>query len=211
VDEDTPFDPRSSYAASKVAQEHYAGAWAGQAPGASIALRYHNVYGPGMPRDTPYSGVAAIFRSAVEQGRSPEVFEDGRQMRDFVHVTDVARANALAVTAVADLPLGSQRAYNVCSGRPVSILDVANRVAAGAGAGDDREPTVSGRHRPGDVRHVVASPDRARRELGFEATVRPDEGLCAFAHAPLRPAVTSPTTAGAVRRARSRAAAADPA
>jgi len=209
VDEDTPFDPRSSYAASKVAQEHYAGVWARQAPGSAIALRYHNVYGPGMPRDTPYSGVAAIFRSALEAGRSPEVFEDGRQMRDFVEVADVARANVLAVSAVADLPLGWQRAYNVCSGHPVSILDVARRVAAGAGTGPD--PTVSGRHRPGDVRHVVASPDRARRELGFEATVHPDEGLRAFAHAPLRPRVTSPTTAGAALRARTRAAATDPA
>lgn len=207
VAEDTPFDPRSSYAASKVAQEHYARAWTRQAPGAAIALRYHNVYGPGMPRDTPYSGVAAIFRSALEAGRAPEVFEDGGQMRDFVHVADVARANALAVAAVADLPPGAQRAYNVCSGWPVSILDVARRVAVGAGIG--LAPVVSGRHRPGDVRHVVAAADRARAELGFEARVHPEDGLRAFAHDPLRPAVTSPTTADAVRRARSRAAAAD--
>jgi len=207
VDEDTAFDPRSSYAASKVAQEHYAGAWARQAPGASIALRYHNVYGPGMPRDTPYSGVAAIFRSAVEAGRPPEVFEDGLQMRDFVHVADVARANVLAATAVVGLPLGWQRAHNVCSGQPMSILDVARRISAGAGGCP--EPTVSGRHRPGDVRHVVASPDRARTELGFTAEVHPDEGLRAFAHAPLRAAVTSPTRADAGRRARSPAGARD--
>ena len=67
-----------------------------------VALRYHNVYGPGMPRDTPYSGVAAMFRSSLERGEPPRVFEDGAQMRDFVHVSDVARANALAVGAVAD-------------------------------------------------------------------------------------------------------------
>ena len=99
--EDAPLDPRSSYAASKVAQEHYASAWARQAGGSVVALRYHNVYGPGMPRDTPYSGVAAMFRSAVERGESPRVFEDGGQMRDFVHVDDVARANVLALDAVA--------------------------------------------------------------------------------------------------------------
>ena len=64
---------------------------------AAIALRYHNVYGPGMPRDTPYSGVAAIFRSSLERGEAPRVFEDGGQMRDFVHVADVARANLLAI------------------------------------------------------------------------------------------------------------------
>ena len=93
VEESAPLAPRSSYAASKVAQEHYASAWARQADGAVVALRYHNVYGPGMPRDTPYSGVAAIFRSSLERGEPPRVFEDGGQMRDFVHVDDVARAN----------------------------------------------------------------------------------------------------------------------
>jgi dTDP-L-rhamnose 4-epimerase len=213
VDEEAPLEPRSSYAASKVAQEHYCAAWARQASGSSIALRYHNVYGPGMPRNTPYSGVAAIFRSAVEEGRPPEVFEDGLQMRDFVHVADVARANLLAVEAVMDRPAGSQRAYNVCSGRPVSVLDVARAVSeaigrdVSEGGRPDLAPTVSGSYRPGDVRHVVASPDRAREELGFAAQVDPDAGLRAFAHAPLRGGLTSQTTADAVRRGRSRAAA----
>ncbi len=187
VDEDARLDPRGSYAASKVAQEHYAAAWARQAGGSSVALRYHNVYGPRMPRDTPYSGVAAIFRSALEAGRAPEVFEDGGQMRDFVHVEDVARANLLAVEAVGERPVGVQRAYNVCSGQPVSILDVARALgAAGPAEPADVEPVVSGRYRSGDVRHVVASPERARDELGFNAEVLPGEGLRAFAHAPLR-------------------------
>jgi dTDP-L-rhamnose 4-epimerase len=83
VEEDTPFDPRNAYAASKVAQEHLAASWA-RATGATVtALRYHNVYGPGLPRDTPYAGVAAIFRSALAAGRPPQVFEDGRQRRGF--------------------------------------------------------------------------------------------------------------------------------
>jgi dTDP-L-rhamnose 4-epimerase len=184
VDEDAPLSPRSGYAAGKVAQEHYVAAWARQAPGSAVALRYHNVYGPGMPRDTPYSGVAALFRSAVEQGRVPEVFEDGGQMRDFVHVDDVARANALAVEAVTRQPLGRTTAYNVCSGRPVSVLAVARAVARGAGS--TRPPRVSGRYRAGDVRHVVASPERARVELGFVAHVAPEEGLPRFASEPLR-------------------------
>ena len=106
VPEDARLDPRSSYAASKVAQEHYALAWARQAEARAIGLRYHNVYGPGMPRDTPYSGVAAIFRSSLENGRAPQVFEDGGQMRDFVHVEDVARANVLAIDAVRDRSAG---------------------------------------------------------------------------------------------------------
>ncbi len=189
VPEDAPLDPRSSYAASKVAQEHYARAWARQADSAAIALRYHNVYGPHMPRDTPYSGVAAIFRSQVEAGTAPQVFEDGGQLRDFVHVADVARANRLAVEAVADDPAGSVRSYNVCSGTPVTIAEVAALVAKGTGS--DLRPEVTGGYRDGDVRHVVASPRRAVAELGFTASVSPATGLTEFATAPLRAAGAS--------------------
>lgn len=182
VEESAPQDPRSGYAASKVAQEHYASAWARRTGGSAIALRYHNVYGPGMPRDTRYSGVAAMFRSSLERGEPPQVFEDGGQRRDFVHVEDVARANGLAVDAVSGRD--GFTAYNVCSGRPVSVLEVATAVARGAMS--PREPEVTGEFRHGDVRHVVASPERAARELGFTASVTPEEGLAAFATEPLR-------------------------
>jgi dTDP-L-rhamnose 4-epimerase len=184
VAEDAPLRPRSSYAASKVAQEHYTAAWARQAGGRAVALRYHNVYGPGMPRDTPYSGVAALFRSSLERGEAPQVFEDGRQVRDFVNVDDVARANVLALQAAADAEPGSFAAYNVASGRPVSIGDVARLVARGAAT--PVEPEVTGRYRLGDVRHVVASAEKARQDLGFVAEVAPEDGLPAFATAPLR-------------------------
>ncbi|MEQ6899517.1 NAD-dependent epimerase/dehydratase family protein [Nocardioides sp. YIM 152588] len=182
VPEEAPTDPRSSYAASKVAQEHYAAAWARQAPGAVAALRYHNVYGPGMPRDTPYAGVAAIFRSALERGEAPRVFEDGAQVRDFVHVEDVARANLAAIAAVGAADSGWYDAFNVCSGRPITIREVAGLLAGGRGP----EPVVTGEFRAGDVRHVVASPARAARELGFTAGIGPEEGIPAFASAPLR-------------------------
>ena len=186
VAEDARLDPRSGYAASKVAQEHYTAAWAREAGGAAVALRYHNVYGPGMPRDTPYAGVAAMFRSALERGESPRVFEDGRQVRDFVHVEDVARANVRAVERLAAAaPDRSVRAFNVCSGRPITIAEVADLVALGT----DRPgtaPVVTGEFRAGDVRHVIASPRRAADELGFRAEVAPEDGLVAFATAPLR-------------------------
>ncbi len=137
VGEDAPLRPRSLYAASKTAQEHYALAWAEATGGSVVALRYHNVYGPFMPRDTPYSGVAAIFRSAIERGEPPRVYEDGGQMRDFVHVDDVAAANVAAVGS----DVGGFAAFNVCSGRPVSIMEVATRLWRGARR---RRP---GRHR----------------------------------------------------------------
>ncbi len=179
VDEDAPLRPRSLYAASKTAQEHYALAWAEATQGSVVALRYHNVYGPGMPRDTPYSGVAAIFRSALEKGEPPEVFEDGGQMRDFVHVDDVAAANVKAINRVDD----GFVAANVCSGQPISIRDVAEQLSAASGGA---APQVTGQYRSGDVRHIVADPARARKLLGFSATIQPHDGLREFAKAPLR-------------------------
>ncbi len=92
VPEDAPADPRNVYAATKLHQEHLAAAFSRETGVPVTALRYHNVYGPRMPRDTPYAGVASIFAGALAGGRAPRVFEDGGQMRDFVHVRDVARA-----------------------------------------------------------------------------------------------------------------------
>jgi dTDP-L-rhamnose 4-epimerase len=179
VDEDAPLRPRSLYAASKTAQEHYALGWAESTGGSVVALRYHNVYGPGMPRDTPYSGVAAIFRSELEAGDVPRVFEDGGQMRDFVHVDDVAAANVAAVEA----NLAGFSAFNVCSGRPISIHEMATELCETRG---DVLPLVTGQYRSGDVRHIVADPARAEDVLGFRAAVDPRDGLREFAYAPLR-------------------------
>ncbi|MGI8627733.1 MAG: NAD-dependent epimerase/dehydratase family protein [Geodermatophilaceae bacterium] len=184
VSEAAPIAPRSIYAATKVAQEHLGHAWAIQTGGRVLALRYHNVYGPRMPRDTPYAGVAAIFRSALERGQPPAVFEDGGQTRDFVHVADIARANLAAIENIdAVVEESGFRAYNVCSGQPTTIGEMA-RILAGATSG--LEPVVTGEYRAADVRHVVASPERARQELGFTARIGPEEGIAAFAHAPLR-------------------------
>jgi dTDP-L-rhamnose 4-epimerase len=182
VAEDAPADPRNVYAATKLHQEHLLAAFAGEHPGVTVtALRYHNVYGPRMPRDTPYAGVASIFRSAVESGRAPRVFEDGGQLRDFVHVHDVARANVLALTVPDAVP----GPVNVASGRPRRVLDAAQAVADGFGP-DSPRPEIVGGWRAGDVRHVFASPERARRELGFRAEIEFVDGMRDFARAPLR-------------------------
>ncbi len=163
VDEDAPVDPRNVYAATKVAQEHLSAAWARQSGGAVAAMRFHNVYGPGLPLDTPYAGVAAIFRTAVLAGRAPQVTEDGGQRRDFVHVRDVARA---CVAALGHLTPGVLRAYNVGSGTPRTVLDLATALSRAAGAPD---PVVTGRARLADVRHITASSARASAELGWTA------------------------------------------
>ncbi|WP_431907423.1 NAD-dependent epimerase/dehydratase family protein [Amycolatopsis thermoflava] len=181
VPEDAPLRPRSTYAATKLAQEHLAAAWARQTGGSVWALRYHNVYGPRMPRDTPYAGVAALFRSALERGEAPTVLEDGRQRRDFVHVEDVAEANLRALTTPG--APGELTPVNVCSGTPHTVGDLATELALAFGG---PPPVVAGGARPADVRHVVADPARARELLGFTAKIPFAEGIAAFAAAPLR-------------------------
>ena len=175
VDEDTPADPRNVYAATKLHQEHLCALWGRETGATVVALRYHNVYGPRMPRDTPYAGVASIFRSAFAAGRQPRVFEDGGQTRDFVHVGDVARANVAGLTRPGLRP----GAFNIASGVPHTVLDMA--LALGAA-----HPEVTGEFRTGDVRHIVASPRRAEEELGFRAEIGFEEGMAEFATAELR-------------------------
>ena len=181
ISEDAPLDPRNTYAATKLHTEHLAAVYGREAAAPVVALRYHNVFGDRMPSDTPYAGVASIFRSALEAGRAPQVFEDGGQRRDFVHVSDVARANVLALDASPDVT----GACNIASGVPHTVGDLANALADAHGPEAPR-PEVTGAWRLGDVRHVTASPDRAERLLGFRATRAFGEGVAAFATATLR-------------------------
>jgi dTDP-L-rhamnose 4-epimerase len=132
-----------------------------------------------MPRDTPYAGVASVFRSRLAAREAPLVYEDGGQRRDFIHVTDVAAANVAALARDG----GGLRAYNVGTGRPRTVGRMAEALAEAHGG---PTPVVTGRFRLGDVRHITASPARIERELGWRATVRFEEGMREFAHAALR-------------------------
>jgi dTDP-L-rhamnose 4-epimerase len=185
VPEETPLRPRNVYADTKVAQEHLSGSWARATGAQAVALRYHNVYGPGMPRDTPYAGVASFFRSSLAAGRAPRVFEDGAQRRDFIHVRDVAAATVAAFDALADAGApdgpGDLRAYNVGSGTPRTVGQLASALADAYGG---PSPVVTGEYRLGDVRHVTASSERIRRELRWRPIVGFAEGVAEFAAAP---------------------------
>ena len=181
ITEDAPLDPRNTYAATKLHTEHLATVYGREAGAAVIALRYHNVYGDRMPADTPYAGVASIFRSTLEAGDAPQVFEDGGQRRDFVHVSDVARANISALNAPDDVT----GPFNIASGTPHTIAELADALTRAYGPDVD-EPHITRRWRLGDVRHVTASPDRAERLLGFRAQLGFEEGVADFAVAALR-------------------------
>ena len=181
VDEDARLDPRSGYAASKLAQEHYASAWVRQADAGAVALRYHNVYGP------RHAAGHAVLRGGgdvplLPRARRPAHGVRGR--RPDARLRARLRRRGRATSPPCEAVEAGFRAYNVCSGRPVSIRDVAELVASGTGS--DLTPEVTGGFRLGDVRHIVASPERARAELGFVARVSPETGLREFATAPLR-------------------------
>ena len=133
-----------------------------------------------MPRDTPYAGVASIFRSALEARRAPQLFEDGAQIRDFVHVRDVAAANVAALTARFD----GFVACNIASGEPHTIGEMAEALTSAFEEGP--RPERTGGFRLGDVRHVFGSPQRADEVLGYRASNSFADGMREFARAPLR-------------------------
>jgi dTDP-L-rhamnose 4-epimerase len=169
--EEKPLFPTSIYAISKMDQELMCLA-IGQAyiiP--VIALRYFNVYGPRQSLSNPYTGVAAIFSSRLLNGRAPVVFEDGSQARDFVHVTDIARANILALES----DRANGQVLNIGTGRPMTILEVARILAERLGV--DCEPDIVGEYRAGDIRHCYADVSKARELLGFEAEIRFEDGM----------------------------------
>jgi dTDP-L-rhamnose 4-epimerase len=169
--EDAPLRPTSVYGITKRDQEELV-LVLGRAHGLqTVVLRYLNVYGPRQALANPYTGVAAIFAARVLNGRPPLVFEDGGQIRDLVHVSDVVRATRAAM----DARSATGHAVNVATGRRVRVLELAQLVAAALGS--DLRPNVTGEFRAGDIRHCFADVTQARELLGFEASVSLDRGL----------------------------------
>ncbi len=169
--ETKPLQPTSIYAVTKRDHEEMF-LTVGAAYGIpSVALRYFNIYGTRQALSNPYTGVIAIFSSRLLNRRRPLVFEDGRQTRDFVHVSDVVRANLAALEQEA----ANGRVYNVGTGAATSVLQVAEILGKELGFSEPAELTH--RYRAGDVRHCVADATRIARELGFRARVTLADGF----------------------------------
>ena len=171
TDEEKPLFPSSVYAVSKQDQEQFCLVVGRAYDIPTVALRYFNVYGTRQALSNPYTGVCAIFSSRLLNNQPPVIFEDGEQTRDFVHVSDIVRANLLAL----DTDRADYRAVNVGTGRPISIREVAQLLAEGLGR--DIEPEVVAKYREGDIRHCVADITRARELLGYEPRVALEEGM----------------------------------
>ncbi len=171
IPESAALDPRNIYAATKVHGEHLGASWSRETGSPVVALRFHNVYGPGMPRDTPYAGVAALFLSRLLDGRPADVFEDGGQRRNFVFVDDVATA----VLAACEVPVPAT-CTPVNIGAP-AVTTVGAMARAMTDAVGGPPPVISGRFRLGDVRHVTADCAAATRLLDWRARVPLAQGV----------------------------------
>jgi UDP-N-acetylglucosamine/UDP-N-acetyl-alpha-D-glucosaminouronate 4-epimerase len=170
--EDEPANPRSPYAVSKLAAEHYCRVFRELYGLETVALRYFNVYGSRQRPDATYAAVIPLFIEALLEGRRPVVHGDGLQSRDFTYVADVVDANLAAAGASADRCAG--RAYNIAGGASSTLLDVLRIL------GDLLEVAPQPEFvepRPGDVRHSRADASAAARDLGFRTRVALDDGL----------------------------------
>jgi UDP-glucose 4-epimerase len=168
--ESEPTRPLSPYAAAKLAGEEYLQAFAASYGLETVTLRFFNIFGPRQRADSPYSGVIAIFAGIMTAGRTPTIYGDGLQSRDFTYVADVVQALTLA----RKVPNAVGQVYNVGTGRSVSLLDLV--AALNRLLGTDITPK-HGPDRAGDIRHSRADISRARREMGYEPMVAFEDGL----------------------------------
>ena len=166
----------SIYALNKYVQERTTHIMAAPYGIEGVCLRLFNVYGPGQALSNPYTGVLAIFASRLLNGQQPMIFEDGEQRRDFVHVTDVARAFADAL-ALSQAVGGT---FNIGSGRDRSVREIATELARAMGK-NQIAPDIVGKARIGDIRHCFCDTSLAAEQLGFTARQDFGEGLAELA------------------------------
>lgn len=174
TDEETPVRPSSVYGITKLTQEQMV-LTVGKALGISaVAFRYQNVYGPGQSLSNPYTGILSIFSTRIRNGSGINIFEDGKESRDFVFIDDVVAVTASSIEYEAPLV----DAFNVGSGVATDVLTIATTLQQLLGQAVPTE--ISGQFRLGDIRHNYANLAKVRSALGFEPSVSIEEGLRQF-------------------------------
>ena len=171
TDETKPSEINSVYALSKRDQEQLCLIYGRNYDLPVTALRFFNIYGTRQALSNPYTGVAAVFASRMLNGNAPLVFEDGEQMRDFVSVHDIVRANMLAM----ERPESNGEVINIGCGKPITIRRVAEILSEALGK--NFEPVITQKYRAGDIRHCYADITKARRLLGYEPQVTHEDGF----------------------------------
>ncbi len=171
VSEDKPLYPTSIYAVTKRDHEEMFLSVGNSYKIPTVALRYFNIYGTRQSISNPYTGVAAIFLSRILNNNRPLIFEDGLQSRDFIHVSDLVKANIIAM----EKSEADYNVFNVGTGRNLSVLDIANILIKRLNV--DLEPEIVNKFREGDIRHCFADASKIETELGFRADVTFESGL----------------------------------
>jgi len=166
ITEEKPPQTPSVYGMTKFATERLAMMFGEALNIPTIAFRYFSAYGPRQSLSNPYTGVCSIFLSRLKNGNQPVIFEDGKQLRDYTFVKDVAKSNLLAIKN-----LDRSGVYNIGTGKPADLMEISNTLAEILGS--DIRPKFSGEFRAGDTRHDYADITKAKKELGF----RPEWGL----------------------------------
>jgi len=174
TDEEKPLHPTSVYSISKRDQEEMCLTIGRAYRIPTVALRYFNVYGPRQALSNPYTGVAAIFSSRILNNHPPCIFEDGLQSRDFTHVSDIVRANLLAM----ENKKVDYEVFNVGTGRPLTVLNIAEALIKSLSSSVDMN--IVRKYREGDIRHCYADISKIRDQLGFQPKVKFEKGISEF-------------------------------
>lgn len=174
TDEESKIHPSSVYGITKQNQEQMVLTVCKAINIAGVALRYQNVYGPGQSLSNPYTGILSIFSTLIKNGQEINIFEDGRESRDFVFIDDVVAATILALENDA----ADHQVFNVGTGVPVDVLEVVKELTANYGV--PVKSRISGNYRLGDIRHNFADMAKINKALGFTAKTSFKEGIKQF-------------------------------
>lgn len=175
TDEESKIHPSSVYGITKQNQEQMIMTVCPTIGIAPVAFRYQNVYGPGQSLSNPYTGILSIFSTLIRNGKDINIFEDGKETRDFVYIEDVVTATILGL----EKDEANGEVFNVGTGEPTDVITVANKLIENFNI--DTKIVISGNYRLGDIRHNYADLTKIKKFLDFTPKYNFEEGICKFA------------------------------